>query len=135
MEFALATEDWLVLDHQVTRFQVYTRRLFWQRFRFAFSFSPSADLDLLAKARTLHDRYGEVIFEATDQQSYRLRGPRQFRHSSNSAISMSLAPVFEALVAEGLWIAQDDEIETLARTLIAMARSSHGGHKLVPDES
>lgn len=127
MEFALATEDWLILDVQASEFGVLAQRLLWQRYRFKFDFpggtmTPLGTRKVIAEAQRLRDRYGRVVLQATGAQSFQLLGPRQLGRGAIDCVRASLEPVFEALAAKGLWVATDNQLERLARTLIRMAR-------------
>lgn len=132
MEFAVATEDWLILDVQATEFGALARRLLWQRFRFRLDsgggmITPLGTREVVAEAQRLRDRCGRVMLQATGAESFQLLGPRQLGRGASDCVRASLEPVFQALAAKGLWVATDNQLEGLARTLIRMARRSGAG--------
>ena len=133
LQVLLEAGDVRIRQQQALEFAFLTCRLMWQRFRLQeFVHIPTATIWLdrlkasvvIERARTLFEQQRDVLLVfAPDLEHFELSGPRSRARHLADAIVVSLTPVFESLAIRGLWVRTDAQLEDLARTLIALARS------------
>ncbi len=121
LQEGLAVGDLMVLRQRALEFAGFASTLLRQRFGINVFLHQLNSLPVVERAEELWNRYGDIVLD-TDLTETRLRSRSERQHTSPGLVSASPGPVVEALTARGLWVPSDQELETLAKSLISMAR-------------
>ena len=127
----IQASDGRALVKQERLFSLFTRILMWQRGFETFLREPVwrkfASREVIETAEHLYERHGEVRLRINIASAeFDLCGPSNRARQHCDEIRVSLRPVVDALLIEGLWLDRPDErFRDLARMMVRLGRSEH----------